>query len=67
MDPHDLSVAFTVWAAVVALVGGAIVYELARLRGQFSDLSKQMNRLTIHFEHRLTRVETKVGIDPDDE
>lgn len=62
MAPHDFGVAFTVWAAVVALVGGAIVYELARLRVQFTELSTQMNKLTVHFEHRLTRVETKVGL-----
>lgn len=62
MAPHDLGIAFTVWAAVVALVGGGIVYELARLRAQLSEVSNKMHQLTVHFEHRLTRVEAKLGL-----
>ena len=62
MEPHDLSVAFTIWAAVVALVGGGIVWELSRLRNQMMNLTDKLAELTVNFEHRLTRVETKVGI-----
>lgn len=62
MEPTNLVNAFSVWAAVVALIGGAIVFELARLRAQFAQLSKDMNRLTVHFEHRLTKVEVKIGL-----
>ena len=62
MDLDYLSIAFTVWAAVVALVGGAIVYELSRLRVKMEELGDRMGALTIHFERRLTRVETTIGI-----
>lgn len=62
MEPNNLAAAFGIWAAVVGLVGGGIVYELSRLRKQMDVLAQRLSELTVRFEHRLTRVETRVGI-----
>lgn len=58
MDPSHLVTAFTVWAAVVALVGGSIVWELSRLRGELKEMASRLNAIVIEFEHRLTAVES---------
>lgn len=60
MNPHDLSVAFSIWAAVVGLVGAAITVELYRLRGDLKEMSKTLNALAVDFEHRLTKVESDI-------
>lgn len=57
MDP-TLGTAFSVWAAVVALIGGAIVWEIARLRGDVKTLTSALNLHMLQTEHRLTAIES---------
>ena len=58
MDPHNLTAAFGIWAAVVGLVGAALVYELSRLRNELKSIAEKLNRSVVEFEHRLTAVES---------
>lgn len=58
MDPHDLSTAFSVWAAVVLLVGGAIVFELTRIRNEMRELRAYLNTYVVDMEKRVTSLET---------
>jgi len=62
MNPDDLSVAFAVWAAVVGMIGVAIVYELARLRGEIRVMAGMLNTHQIETQGRLTAVETHLHI-----
>ena len=55
MDPHDLSTAFSVWAAVVAIAGGWIALELHTMR-------KRLDRFMYSFHGRLTAVETHLHL-----
>jgi Flp pilus assembly pilin Flp len=57
MDPHNLSEAFAVWAAVVGLIGVAIVWELSRLRGEVKKMNQQLNDHMLTNEHRVTSLE----------
>ena len=58
MEPTNLSTAFTVWAAIVGLVGVAIVYELARLRNEVNLVSLKLTEAILSQERRLTAIET---------
>ena len=60
MEPNNMAIAFTVWAAVVALIGGGIVWELSRLRDQVSDVADKLAKMAVDFEHRLTAVEQDI-------
>jgi hypothetical protein len=48
---------FPVWQAVVGMIGIAIVWELSRLRKDVKEISKQLNDLAIHMEHRVATLE----------
>ena len=61
MEPNNLATAFTIWAAVVGLVGAGVVFELSRLRAQLSDVANRLHGLTVDFEHRLTALEVDVA------
>lgn len=67
----DLPTAFAVWAAVVALIGAAIVWELARLRQEFKEMRgdfhnelKELRTMftinSINYEGRATHIETHI-------
>lgn len=60
MDPNNLAQAFAVWAAVVGLVGAALVFELSHLRGEVLALTAILNGHIVETEHRLTTVEADV-------
>lgn len=57
MDSPELSTAFAVWASVVLLVGGAIVWELSRLRNDVRAMSSALNNHILHTERRVTHIE----------
>lgn len=57
MDPHDLTQAFTVWAAIVGLVGVSIVWELRRMQREIRAISEQFAEYMVETEHRITEVE----------
>lgn len=61
MEAGGLEVAFAVWAAVVVLVGGAIVWELSRLRGDVKAMSDALNDHILHTERRVTHIETHLN------
>lgn len=65
MSP-ELPVAFGVWAAVVGMIGIAIVWELSRLRGELKEMSGKLNHYIVHMERRVTHIETHMGIKHDD-
>ena len=54
---ENTSVAFTVWAAVVALIGGAIWLELKRLRAELSTMTVKLNDYILVMERRVTHIE----------
>jgi cell division protein ZapA (FtsZ GTPase activity inhibitor) len=54
----DLPTAFTVWAAVVGMIGLAIVYELAKLRAELKEMAEKMNDYIVVMERRMTHVES---------
>jgi hypothetical protein len=69
MAMTDLPTAFAIWAAVVALIGAAIVWELARLRQEFkemrTDFHSELKELrtmftnsSINTEGRTTHIES---------
>lgn len=60
MDPNQLSVAFGVWAAVVGMIGLAIVWELSRLRGELRTMSEALNDHIVATEHRMTMAEADI-------
>lgn len=62
MDSPSIDVAFAVWAAVVGLVGAAIVYELVRLRAELASINRQLNDYIVGMERRVTALETHFGI-----
>lgn len=61
MDANNLANAFSVWAAVVGLVGFGIVFELSRLRTELKNMAERLNQVVVEFEHRLTAVESAVN------
>lgn len=62
MDEHVLSVAFAVWAAVVGMIGAAIVWELARLRADVRMMARLLNSHQIDTAGRLSAVETHLNL-----
>lgn len=58
MDPQNLSAAFTAWAAVVGMIGIAIVWELSRLRSEIKTMAALLNAHQLETQGRLTAVET---------
>ena len=62
MDPQNLTVAFAVWAAVVGMIGMAIVWELARLRGEVHSMTNLLNEHMMETQGRLTAVETHLQV-----
>lgn len=58
MDPTNLAGAFAVWAAVVGMIGLAIVWELSRLRGEIRTMAALLNAHQLETQGRLTAVET---------
>jgi hypothetical protein len=67
----DLPTAFAIWAAVVALIGAAIVWELSRLRQEFkemrTDFHSELKELrtmfttaSINTEGRTTHIESHI-------
>jgi len=62
----SLSTAFAVWAAVVALIGTAIVWELSRLRKDVQLMSNLLHEHILHTERRQTHTETFLSIKHDD-
>lgn len=62
MEPQNLTVAFAVWAAVVGMIGAAIVWELARLRAEVRAMSTLLSKHQMVTQGRLTAVETHLQI-----
>jgi len=62
VDAHQVGEAFTVWAAVVGMIGIAIVWELARLRAELRAMSTALSQHIVQTEHRLTVVESDLRI-----
>lgn len=61
MDDFALTTAFAVWAAVVGMIGAAIVWELARLRVEVRSMAENLNTHTVATEHRVTAIETHLS------
>ena len=68
MDPHNLTMAFTVWAAVVGLMGSAIVLEMRALRLELRSMKESLNQHILDTTERLTALESfskmQHGYDP---
>jgi hypothetical protein len=62
MEPATLSIAFAVWAAVVGMIGVAIVWELSRLRAELKAMTVQLNSYIIGMERRVTHIESHMQI-----
>jgi hypothetical protein len=62
MDPTQLTTAFAVWAAVVGMIGVAIVWELSRLRNEVRNMAFMLNKHQMVTQGRLTAVETHLQI-----
>ena len=62
MEPTNLSTAFAVWAAVVGLIGVAIVWELSRLRAEMKSMSHQLNVYIVGMERRVATIEAHMSI-----
>lgn len=60
MAPANFGIAFAVWAAVVGLVGAAIVYELVRMRSELSSMVRELNRYIVDMERRVTAIEAHI-------
>ena len=66
MDITTLPTAFSVWAAVVGLIGVAIVWELTRMRRDLHELTDNLNKYIISMERRVTHIESHMAIKHDD-
>jgi CRP-like cAMP-binding protein len=62
MEAASVTTAFAVWAAVVGMIGGAIVWELARLRNEVRSMAQLLQRHQLHTEARLTAGETHLSM-----
>jgi hypothetical protein len=62
INPGNLSVAFAVWAAVVGMIGVAIVWELSRLRAEIRHMANMLNLHQLETQGRLTAVETHLHL-----
>jgi hypothetical protein len=61
MEQDNLTIAFTIWAAVVGMIGIAIVWELSRMRLEIKELRADFNKLTIGTERRVTHIESHLS------
>lgn len=61
MEPATLTAAFTIWAAVVGMIGIAIVWELSKMRLEIKELRADFNKLTIGTERRVTHIESHLS------
>jgi hypothetical protein len=61
-NPDNFSTAFTVWAAVVGIIGALVVYELARMRSELKLMGAQLNTYIVGMERRITSIETHLSI-----
>ena len=66
MNFINLPVAFAVWAAVVGLIGAAIVWELSRLRNEVRTLTDNLNAYIVSMERRVTYLEAHMSFKHDD-
>jgi protein-S-isoprenylcysteine O-methyltransferase Ste14 len=66
MEPASLSTAFAVWAAVVGMIGAAIVFELIRLRSELRIMAKNLNDYILYMERRATHTETYLQMKHED-
>ena len=66
MEPTTLSTAFAVWAAVVGMIGIAIVWELSKLRTEIKLMSTLLHDHILQTERRQTHTETFLSIKHDD-
>lgn len=66
MEPATLSTAFTVWAAVVGMIGFAIVWELSKMRTELRTMSKLLYDHILQTERRQTHTETFLSIKHED-
>jgi hypothetical protein len=58
--------AFAIWAAVVGMIGAAIVWQLSRLRLEVNAMTVKLNDYILSMERRVTHIETHMGIKHDD-
>ena len=65
-ESTQLTVAFTIWAAVVGMIGVAIVWELSRMRTEIKELRIDFNKLTIGTERRVTHIESHLAMGNED-
>lgn len=61
-NPANLSTAFTVWAAIVGIIGALVVYELARMRAEIKMMGSQLNTYIVGMERRVTAIETHLAM-----
>jgi hypothetical protein len=66
VEPATLSTAFAVWAAVVGMIGLAIVWELSKMRGEIKGMSMLLHDHILQSERRQTHTETFLSIKHDD-
>jgi hypothetical protein len=66
VEPATLSTAFAVWAAVVGMIGIAIVTELSKMRGDIKGMSRLIHDHILQTERRQTHTETFLSIKHDD-
>ena len=69
MEPQiaeHFSTAFAVWAAVVGMIGVAIVWELSRLRGERKMMTHQLNTYIVSMERRVSTIEAHMSIKHND-
>lgn len=62
MQPQDFATAFTVWAAIVGLIGAGIVWELFGLRTDVREIKDSLSEYMIEVQGRLTAVETHLRL-----
>lgn len=66
MDSTTLTTAFSVWAAVVGMIGIAIVWELSKMRYEIKGMSNLLHNHILQTERRQTHTETFLSIKHDD-
>jgi hypothetical protein len=66
MEPATLTTAFSVWAAVVGMIGIAIVWELSKLRVELKNMSGLLHDHILQTERRQTHTETFLSIKHED-
>jgi hypothetical protein len=66
MEPATLSTAFAVWAAVVGMIGLAIVWELSKMRTEIKVMSQLLHDHILQTERRQIHTETFLSIKHED-